>query len=187
MVYRRRVGVDYADRSPEPRAFEPVVALADLKEDRPRRVEIDDAAAGAAVGVVVVRHRGEVHALGSRCSHLGGPLDEGWVFDGGLVCPWHGSRYCQRSGRPLDGPSTIPQPRYAVRVREGMVEVRRVPEPGNEALAPEEIAAAAGDDGTGTSAEGRKADEVLFEHHQLLRRLSRRSRACLARTRSDAT
>ena len=50
--------------------------------------------------------------MGSRCSHFGGPLDEGWVHDGGLVCPWHGSRFCLASGRVMDGPSTAPQPRY---------------------------------------------------------------------------
>ncbi len=119
LVYRRRVGVDQADRSPEPRGFVPVIALGELEEDRPRRVAVWDEAARAEVGVALVRHRGRVHAMGSRCSHMGGPLDEGWVLDGGLVCPWHGSRYCLGTGRVLDGPSTAPQPRFDVRVRGG--------------------------------------------------------------------
>ena len=174
LVYRRRVGVDQGDRSPEPRAFHPVLPLAALEEDRPRRVELWDEAARAAIGIVLVRHRGRVHAMGSRCSHMGGPLDEGWVQSGGLVCPWHGSRYCLATGRVLDGPSTSPQPRYAVRIREDRIEVRRVPEPGDEALTRQEIVAgrAAADDAAAEAPEGaRKADEVLFEHHQLLRGL----------------
>lgn len=172
MVYRRRVGVDHADRSPEPRGFQPVLALEELREDRPVRVEVWDEAARAAVGVALVRHRGQVHAMGSRCSHFGGPLDEGWVQDGGLVCPWHGSRYCLRSGRVLDGPSTAPQPRYETRVRDGVVQIRRVPEPGDEALTPEEIARnSAREAAPSVPPSARKADEVLFEHHQLLRRL----------------
>lgn len=174
MVYRRRLGVDQADRSPEPRGFQPVLALAGLKEDRPHRVEIWDEAARAMIGIVLVCHRGQVHAMGSRCSHMGGPLDEGWVQDGGLVCPWHGTRYCLSSGRVLDGPSTAPQPRFVTRIREGQVEVRHVPEPGDEALTPEEIAAAQAATATDVAdipAGARKADEVLFEHHQLLRRL----------------
>lgn len=175
LVYRRRIGVDQADRSPEPRGFQPVLALAALEEDRPRRVEIWDEAARAMIGIVLVRHRGRVHAMGSRCSHMGGPLDEGWVQNGGLVCPWHGTRYCLSTGRVMDGPSTTPQPRFAVRVRAGQVEVKRVPEPGDEALTPVEIAAAQAAAATGTVADipagARKADEVLFEHHQLLRRL----------------
>ena len=178
LVYRRRVGVDQADRSPEPRGFEPVIALDDLREDRPRRVAVWDPAARAEIGIALVRHRGRVHAMGSRCSHMGGPLDEGWVLDGGLVCPWHGSRYCLRTGRVLDGPSTAPQPRHEVRVRDGRVEVRRVPEPGDEALSPREIAAAQEREAPAAPPPGaRKADEVLFEHHNLMRRLFERIRA----------
>ncbi|MDQ1902680.1 Rieske 2Fe-2S domain-containing protein [Paracoccus sp. WLY502] len=169
------IGVDQADRSPEPRSFQPVIALAVLEEDRPHRVEVWDEAARAMTGIVLVRHRGQVHAMGSRCSHMGGPLDEGWVQNGGLVCPWHGSRFCLATGQVLDGPSTSPQPGYDVRVREGQVEVRRRLEPGDEALTPEKISAAqdavearvAGH----VPAKARKADEVLFEHHQILRRL----------------
>ncbi len=171
MVYRRRVGVDHADRSPEPRAFRPVLAIDQLAEDRPRRVEIWDEAARAAVGVVLVRHRGRVHAMGSRCSHFGGPLDEGWVQDGGLVCPWHGSRFCLATGRVLDGPSTAPQPRYDVRLRRGVVEIARVPEPGDEALTPREIEAAQARAIEPPPPGARKADEVLYEHHQLMRGL----------------
>ncbi|HET7409731.1 MAG TPA: hemerythrin domain-containing protein, partial [Paracoccaceae bacterium] len=115
----------------------------------------------------------------SRCSHFGGPLDEGWVQDGGLVCPWHGSRYCLRTGRVLDGPSVAPQPRHAVRLRAGMVEIRRVQEPGDEALTPEEIEAARARAETGAAPPpgARKADEVLFEHHQLIRRMFEEIRA----------
>lgn len=173
LVYRRRVGVDQADRSPEPRGFQPVLPVAELREDRPYRVELWDEAARAMVGVVLVRHQGRVHAMGSRCSHMGGPLDEGWVQSGGLVCPWHGSRYCLASGQVLDGPSTAPQPRYDVRIRNHHVEIRHVPEPGDEALTPQDIAAGHAEAEAGAEARpgSRKADEVLFEHHQLLRRL----------------
>ena len=171
MVYRRRVGSDQADRSPEPRGFLPVIAADALEEDRPRRVGVWDDAARAEIGVVLIRHRGAVHAMGSRCSHMGGPLDEGWVQHGGLVCPWHGSRYCLASGRVLDGPSTAPQPRYEVRLRDGQVEIRRVPEPGDEALTVDEIRRAAPDEDVPYPPGARKADEVLLEHHELLRRL----------------
>ncbi|MBM3604262.1 MAG: Rieske 2Fe-2S domain-containing protein [Alphaproteobacteria bacterium] len=173
LVYRRRIGVDQGDRSPEPRGFHPVLPAAALEEDRPRRVELWDPAARAMIGVVLVRHQGRVHAMGSRCSHMGGPLDEGWVQNGGLVCPWHGSRYCLSTGRVLDGPSTAPQPRYEVRINNDQIEIRRVLEPGDEALTPEEIDAARAEAEAEAEApsEARKADEVLFEHHQLLRRL----------------
>lgn len=169
LVYRRGIGVDQADRSHEPRDFMPVIALDQLEESRPRRVEVWDEHARAAVGIVLVRRNGRVHALGARCSHMGGPLDEGWVLDGGLVCPWHGSRYDLETGEAIDGPSTCPQPRYAVRVRHGVVSIRRLPEPGDET-----ITVLPGDWRPAAGQPGKKADQVLFEHHQLLRRLFQR-------------
>jgi nitrite reductase/ring-hydroxylating ferredoxin subunit/uncharacterized membrane protein len=175
MVYRRKIGVDHADRSPAPREFMPVLPLSELVEDRPRRVAVRDA--GQEVAVVLVRHRGRVHAMGARCSHMGGPLDQGWVLGGQLVCPWHGSRYDLETGHPASGPSTCPQPRYEVRVRSDMVELRREQEAGDEVVTAETLARATAGAGQGAGVDagyGRLADEVLIEHHQLLRRLFER-------------
>jgi nitrite reductase/ring-hydroxylating ferredoxin subunit/uncharacterized membrane protein/hemerythrin superfamily protein len=171
MVYRRRIGVDHADRSPEPRDFMPVLALAELEENRPRRVDVRDENTRQDIGIVLVRRGGRVHALGARCSHLGGPLDQGWVLGDTLVCPWHGSRYDLETGWPESGPSTCPQPRYEVRLRDGIVEIRREQEPGDEVVtapAPAPVPEVAS---SGTTRPGRKADEVLTEHHRLIRRL----------------
>jgi nitrite reductase/ring-hydroxylating ferredoxin subunit/uncharacterized membrane protein/hemerythrin superfamily protein len=168
MVYRRRIGVDHADRSPEPRDFTPVLPLAELEENRPRRVELRDENARQDIGIVLVRRGGHVHALGARCSHLGGPLDQGWVLGNALVCPWHGSRYDLETGWPESGPSTCPQPRYETRLRDGIVEIRREQEPGDEIVTAADLPPVPRDAAPG---QGRKADEVLTEHHQLIRRL----------------
>jgi nitrite reductase/ring-hydroxylating ferredoxin subunit/uncharacterized membrane protein len=179
LVYRRRIGVDHADRSPEPRDFEVVLPATALAEDRPRRVAIRDAETGQEIGVVLVKHRGEVRAMGARCSHMGGPLDQGWVLDGQLVCPWHGSRFGLADGWPCSGPATSPQPRYAVRLRDGMIAIRREQEPGDEVVTAARAArhapaaAAAAPPAVTAGQPGRKADEVLFEHHELIRRLFR--------------
>ncbi|MDO9708356.1 DUF2231 domain-containing protein [Paracraurococcus lichenis] len=174
LVYRRRVGVDHADRSPAPREWEAVLPLAELQEDRPRRVEVWDADTRQEIGIALVLHRGRVHAMGARCSHAGGPLDQGWVLEGRLVCPWHGSRYDLATGEPMDGPSTCPQPRYALRIRDGMVEIRREQEPGDEVVTRERVARAAGPQG---GPRGRRADDVLREHHAMLRRMFARIEA----------
>jgi nitrite reductase/ring-hydroxylating ferredoxin subunit/uncharacterized membrane protein len=171
MVYRRQIGVDHADRSPEPRDFQTVLPVAELEEDRPRRVEVRDEDTRQNIGVVLVRHRGSVHAMGARCSHMGGPLDQGWVLNGALVCPWHGSRYDLESGWPSSGPSTCPQPRYEVRLRNGMVEIRREQEPGDEIVVAADIDKRQQPLSEGAPFGGKKADEVLFEHHEFIRRL----------------
>jgi len=93
-----------------------------------------------AVGIVLIKHKGQVHAMGARCSHMGGPLDEGWVLGGTLVCPWHGSHYDLETGWPVSGPSACPQPRYVTRIRDGIVEVRREQEPGDEVVTSEDLA-----------------------------------------------
>ena len=174
MVYRRRIGVDHADRSPEPRDFKPVLPLAELEENRPRRVEVWDEDTRQSIGVALVRRGGRVHALGARCSHMGGPLDQGWVLGNALVCPWHGSRYDLETGWPDSGPSTCPQARYQVRLKDGIVEIKREQEPGDEVVTAADLAPAPGGaqpTGTDDTRLGRKADEVLVEHHQLIRRL----------------
>lgn len=121
LVSRHRIGVDHADRGLEPRDYVAAMAEAELSEDQPVRVDVDG------VRVVLVRTAGSVHALGEQCAHLGGPLSEGWIYRGSLVCPWHGSRYDLKTGRAVSGPSTAPQPCFQTRLRNGQVEVRRRP------------------------------------------------------------
>ncbi len=115
-------------------------------------------------------------------------MDQGWVLGGALVCPWHGSQYDLETGQPVSGPSTCPQPRYQVRLREGIVEVRREQEPGDQVVTSETLArvpagqlrGAGGEPSVGTSGDGlphRTATEVLFEHHEMMRRLFERTLA----------
>jgi nitrite reductase (NADH) small subunit len=52
--------------------------------------------------VAVFRTReGEVLAVQGRCPHRGGPLADGLVGGGSVVCPLHAYRFDLRSGRPF--------------------------------------------------------------------------------------
>lgn len=183
LVYRRRAAVDHADRSPEPREFKPVLPFSGLRDKAPHRVGVWDEVARQEVGIVLVKQGERVHAMGARCSHAGGPLDQGWVLDGTLVCPWHGSRYDLATGQPVSGPSTCPQPRYVARVRDGMVEIKREQEPGDHVVTSDTLAARPRNEGrheggtNGTGTPHRTATEVLGEHHEMLRRLFERTLA----------
>ena len=181
LIYRRKNAVDHADRSPEPRDFVAVLPLADLEDGVPHRASVWDEVARKEIGIALVKQGARVHAMGARCSHAGGPLDQGWVLDGALVCPWHGSSYDLETGQPTSGPSTCPQPRYQVRLHNGMVEVRREQEPGDRVITSEILAALPPEDrGNGTMKPDAdvpahpKATDVLFGHHELLRRLFER-------------
>lgn len=119
LTYRYGLGTDHADRRNEPRRFTPVIDEVDLVEGKPIAVDADG------VTVVLVASGGTVHAVGSNCPHQGGPLGEGWLHRGELVCPWHGSRFHLDTGEPVQGPSRAPLPCYETRTRDGRVEVRR--------------------------------------------------------------
>jgi nitrite reductase/ring-hydroxylating ferredoxin subunit len=76
--------------------------------------------------IVLTRQGQAVVALGAVCSHAGGPLEQGELRDGRIVCPWHGSQFDLTSGRVCRGPASIAVPTFEVRVtQEGKVEVRR--------------------------------------------------------------
>jgi nitrite reductase/ring-hydroxylating ferredoxin subunit len=76
-------------------------------------------------GVLLYSHAGTVHAVAARCTHAGGPLQEGEVDDELCVtCPWHASRFRLTDGSVVRGPASSPQPSFEVRISEGNVEVR---------------------------------------------------------------
>ncbi|SDE65348.1 hypothetical protein SAMN04487779_10871 [Belnapia rosea] len=127
---------------------------------------------GRGRGAGAPRRAGACH--GCALLAYGRPLYQGWVLEGTLVCPWHGSRYCLETARPLNGPSTAPQPRYQVRLRSDIVEICREQEPGDEVVTSDSLARLARQAPLEPPPGARKTEEVLVEHHMLLRHLFRR-------------
>jgi nitrite reductase/ring-hydroxylating ferredoxin subunit/uncharacterized membrane protein len=119
LVYRSGTGVHRSGARLSGHNWTPAVPVTALN-GQPQRVQVDD------VGVVLYRNDGQVIAVGERCPHLGAPMNDGWIDRGGIVCPWHGSRFACQSGEVLRGPATAALPRYPTRIRDGMVEVRGV-------------------------------------------------------------
>lgn len=116
LVYDQRLGVTHADEE-APDRFVAVARSETLGENSMMCARAGDA------HVLLVRQHGRVHALAHACAHLGGPLSEGTLKDGSVVCPWHGSEFALEDGRVLTGPSTHDQPRFDVRERDGRIEV----------------------------------------------------------------
>ncbi len=65
---------------------------------------------------------GRFYATGPTCPHEDGPLSEGWIESGTVVCPWHGFDFDLATGRCNVDPD-LSVPVYAVRVTDGVVEV----------------------------------------------------------------
>ena len=117
LVYDQRIGVTNADPH-LPEEFTPVLRSDALRENTMVRARVGKA------DVLLVRQNGRVCALAHDCAHLGGPLSEGTLKDGSVVCPWHGSEFALEDGRVLTGPSTHNQPCLEVRERAGQIEVK---------------------------------------------------------------
>lgn len=116
LVYGERIGVTHAVTD-EADDFTPVLASNALAEGTMQRVISNN------TDLLLVRQHGRVCALVHACAHLGGPLSEGELKDGSVVCPWHGSEFRLDDGSVVNGPSAHPQPCFAVRERGGQIEV----------------------------------------------------------------
>jgi nitrite reductase/ring-hydroxylating ferredoxin subunit len=117
LVYGQRIGVTHAVTD-QPDAFTDIAASADVSDNAMCRAHRDD------VDALLVRQQGRVCALAHSCAHLGGPLSEGTLKNGSVVCPWHGSEFAIQDGSVLNGPATQPQPTFAVREQGGRIEIK---------------------------------------------------------------
>ena len=77
------------------------------------------------VPVLLCRQNGRLHAISAVCPHAGGPLDEGTLEGGSVICPWHGSQFALVDGAIIHGPASVQPPLYETRVQNGQIEVRR--------------------------------------------------------------
>jgi nitrite reductase (NADH) small subunit len=60
---------------------------------------------------------GTFYALDNRCTHVGGPLGQGRVEGGIVICPWHGSRFDITTGNVVGPPARRPVATYRVTAR----------------------------------------------------------------------
>jgi len=59
--------------------------------------------------VCVANLNGEIHAMENTCLHMGGPLGEGVIEGGKVICPWHGWAW-----DPITGQGPGPSAKLAV-------------------------------------------------------------------------
>lgn len=103
-----------------PTDFVAVMPVDDLSENAP----VKGSAAG--VPILLVKQGQAIYCLDDTCVHAGCSLAGGTVEGRTIICPCHGSQYDLRDGAVLNGPATMPEPSYDVRVRDGMIEVKQV-------------------------------------------------------------
>ena len=64
--------------------------------------------------VLLARIGQGIFAIGSKCTHYGGPLGEGVVSGETVRCPWHHACFSLRTGEAVRAPAFDPVPRWRV-------------------------------------------------------------------------
>lgn len=66
----------------------------DIKENEMKIFDLKDEGK-----VLLVRQNGKINALGTKCTHLGAPLDKAALSEGRIRCQWHGACFNIMTGR----------------------------------------------------------------------------------------
>lgn len=117
---QRESRVDRNSARPASDGFVDVCALAEIPEKRAFVACLADER------VAVFHYDGQVSAISNVCQHQNGPLGEGKIVNGCVVCPWHGYEYMPDTGAS-PAPFTEKVPTFDVRVVEGRVLVHPQP------------------------------------------------------------
>jgi nitrite reductase/ring-hydroxylating ferredoxin subunit len=91
-----------------------VAASADVQEGKILALYVHD------TPLALTRVNGVVRAFGDVCTHDGGPLAEGDIVGGCVVCPRHGARFDLVTGKPTF-PAVAKAPIYHADERDGRV------------------------------------------------------------------
>ena len=104
------------------------IRVGDPRDIPPGRAVIVRPTDGEAIAIF--NDGGKLSAVRNRCAHQGGPLGEGRVINGCIVCPWHGFEYRASDGC-APAPFTERIETYALRIEAGILFVDPHPnEPG---------------------------------------------------------
>ncbi len=71
------------------------------KSDLPQPGEAKEFTVGGKV-ICVANVNGRISAMDNICQHHGGPLGQGVVLDGKVICPWHGWRWDPITGGAME-------------------------------------------------------------------------------------
>jgi len=120
LAYSSGIGVNHVAWEGGSDDFVAVMDEAALEPKKLTRVDV------AGIPAVLFKEGKAIYAMAATCSHLAGPLDEGRVENGVVYCPWHNSGFRLCDGSVANSPAVYAQPTFAVRIRNGKIELRRL-------------------------------------------------------------
>jgi nitrite reductase/ring-hydroxylating ferredoxin subunit len=87
----------------------------EILKDNQFRVDAVPPGSALLVGdAAVFNVAGSFCATQAKCTHRGGPLNEGKLDGSTVTCPWHGAQFNVCTGAVLRGPATDPVKTYRV-------------------------------------------------------------------------
>jgi NADPH-dependent 2,4-dienoyl-CoA reductase/sulfur reductase-like enzyme/nitrite reductase/ring-hydroxylating ferredoxin subunit len=93
--------------------FRQGISLSDIADGSMQLGHVDGEA------VLLARRGDQLFAIGSTCTHYGGPLAEGLMVDETVRCPWHHACFSLRTGEALHAPALNPVACWRVEQRGG--------------------------------------------------------------------
>jgi ferredoxin-NADP reductase/nitrite reductase/ring-hydroxylating ferredoxin subunit len=109
------------------------IKIADTKDIAPsqmKEVEVDGQK------IIIANIEGKYYAIGSVCTHEGGPLADGTLSGHEVECPWHASKFDVRTGEVTNPPANEPEPKYEIRIDGNSILIKN---PGKSKLPSTEI------------------------------------------------
>ncbi|NJM41025.1 MAG: non-heme iron oxygenase ferredoxin subunit [Anaerolineae bacterium] len=98
-------------------SFVSIAKLDDVKEGEIFATLIDE------TPIALTKVDGEICAFGDICTHDDGPLAEGTIEDGCVVCPRHGARFNLHTGKQTF-PAVTPIPIYETKIEGDEIKVK---------------------------------------------------------------
>ena len=98
------------------------IKVADAKDISPsqmKEVEVDGQK------IIIANINGKYYAIGSICTHEGGPLADGTLSGYEVECPWHGSKFDLRTGQVTNPPANEPEPAYELKVEGTQILIKK--------------------------------------------------------------
>jgi ferredoxin-NADP reductase/nitrite reductase/ring-hydroxylating ferredoxin subunit len=90
--------------------FVKVADTKDIQRSQMKEVEVNGQ------NICIANVEGKYYAIGSICTHEGGPLADGTLEGYEVECPWHNSKFDVRTGEVTSPPASEPEPSYEVKV-----------------------------------------------------------------------
>lgn len=98
-----------------------VIEAAKIDELKPGEAKLVEAEGKE---IALFNSEGEYFAIDNDCTHVGGPLCEGELEDGKVICPWHGAEFELRSGDALSTPAEEGVKTYKVIVDGNSIKIK---------------------------------------------------------------